>query len=118
MYIPCYYTVAFHGCSEYAEAYKRSLDDPEQFWGEIGEQMVHWDKPFEKVLDNSRPPFTKWFVGGYLNACYNCIDRHVKAGKGDNVAIIHDSPMTDSVRHVTYQEMYDTVSIQLLQTLI
>lgn len=91
------------------DAYMRSLHDPEQFWGEIGEEMVHWDKPFEKVLDNSNAPFTKWFLGGYLNACYNCIDRHIEAGKGDKVAIIHDSPMTNSLRRVTYQELYDTV---------
>lgn len=71
--------------------------------------MVHWDQPFEKVLDNSNPPFSKWYCGGYLNACYNAIDRHIAAGKGDKVAIIHDSPLTNTIRRVTYQEMYDTV---------
>ena len=96
--------------SIYINEYLRSLDDPDGFWGEIGAQMVHWDRPFEKVLDNTNEPFTKWFTGGYLNACYNAIDRHVIAGKGDKVAIIHDSPLTNTVRHVTYQELYDTVS--------
>ena len=94
----------------YSDTYLRSIEEPEEFWSEIAAPpMIHWDKPFEKVLDNSNPPFTKWFVGGYLNACYNCVDRHVFAGNGDKVAIIHDSPMTNSVRKVTYQELYDTV---------
>lgn len=96
--------------SIYSDTYLRSIEEPEQFWGEVAAPpMLHWDKPFEKVLDNSNPPFTKWFVGGYLNACYNCVDRHVVAGHGEKVAIIHDSPLTNSIRKVTYQELYDTV---------
>lgn len=94
----------------YADAYQNSIEEPEEFWAEVGAKMLHWDKPFEKVLDNSKPPFTKWYCGGYLNACYNAIDRHIATGKGDKVAIIHDSPMLNTVRRVTYQEMYDTVS--------
>lgn len=66
-------------------------------------------RPWDRVLDNSNPPFTKWYVGGYLNACYNAVDRHVKQGRGSKVAIIHDSPLTNTVRHVTYQELYDQV---------
>lgn len=100
--------------SIYSDTYLRSIEEPEEFWGEIAAPpMIHWDKPFEKVLDNSDPPFTKWFVGGYLNACYNCVDRHILAGKGDKVAIIHDSPLTNSMRKVTYQELYDTVNLHL-----
>lgn len=95
--------------SVYSDEYLRSIEEPEEFWGEVGANMVHWDKPFEKVLDNSNPPFTKWYVGGYLNACYNAIDRHVLAGHGSKVAIIHDSPLTSTIRKVTYQELYDTV---------
>lgn len=88
----------------------RSIEEPEEFWEDVAApHMVHWDKPFEKVLDNSNPPFTKWFVGGYINACYNAVDRHVHSGNGDKVAIIHDSPLTNTVRKVTYQELYDTV---------
>lgn len=89
--------------------YQRSIREPEEFWGELAEKVVHWDKPFEKVLDNSNPPFTKWYSGGYINACYNAIDRHVLSGRGDKVALIHDSPMTNTVRHVTYQELLDLV---------
>lgn len=97
--------------SVYMDEYIRSIKEPEDFWGEIGERVVHWDKPFEKVLDHTNPPFTKWYSGGYLNACYNAIDRHVLAGRGNKVALIHDSPMTNTVRHVTYQELQDSVSI-------
>lgn len=51
------------------------------------------------------------YVGGYLNACYNCIDRHVLSGMGEKIALIHDSPMTNTVRKVTYQELYDKVCL-------
>lgn len=97
--------------SNYSDAISRSIEEPDEFWAEIAAPpMIHWDRPWEKVLDNSNPPFTKWFSGGYLNACYNCVDRHVLAGNGSKVAIIHDSPMTNTIRKVTYQEMYDTVN--------
>lgn len=94
----------------FSDEYLRSIQNPEEFWGEVGANMVHWDKPFEKVMDDNNPPFTKWYVGGYLNACYNAIDRHIIAGRGDKVAIIHDSPLTKTIRKVTYQELYDTVN--------
>lgn len=95
----------------YSEAYQRSLDEPEIFWEEIGRSsLIYWDKPFEKVLDHSNPPFTKWFLGGYLNACYNCVDRHILAGNGSKTAIVHDSPLTNTIRKVSYQELYDTVN--------
>lgn len=97
--------------SLYADTYLQSIENPEEFWREIATPpTIHWDKPFEKVLDNSDGPFTKWFVGGYLNACYNCVDRHILAGKGKKVATIHDSPLTNTIREVTYQELYDTVN--------
>ncbi|XP_041763686.1 acyl-CoA synthetase short-chain family member 3, mitochondrial isoform X2 [Anopheles merus] len=94
----------------YMEAYCQSLEQPESFWGDLAEQLIDWDQPWEKVLDNSNSPFTKWYVGGKLNACYNAIDRHVLADKGSKVALIHDSPTTNTVRHVTYNELYDKVS--------
>lgn len=94
----------------YSEVYKQSVENPEEFWGKLG-KLVHWDRPWKRVLDNDHPPFTKWYSGGYLNACYNAIDRHVLAGKGSKVALIHDSPLASIVRHVTYQELYDQVSL-------
>ncbi|KAH8247330.1 hypothetical protein KR038_002694, partial [Drosophila bunnanda] len=92
----------------YLQAYRQSVQDPEAFWEEQA-QLLDWDRPWQQVLDNSNPPFTKWYVGGYLNACYNSIDRHILAGRGSRVALIHDSPLTGTVRRVTYQELYDQI---------
>ncbi|KAK6641040.1 hypothetical protein RUM44_012739 [Polyplax serrata] len=94
---------------KYQKAYRKSIDEPEEFWAEVG-RSVTWDTPWTKVLDNSNQPYTKWFVGGKLNACYNAVDRHVDAGKGEKVALIHDSPVTNTIRHVTYGELYSKVS--------
>uniref|UniRef100_A0A6P4EXJ8 Acyl-CoA synthetase short-chain family member 3, mitochondrial n=1 Tax=Drosophila rhopaloa TaxID=1041015 RepID=A0A6P4EXJ8_DRORH len=92
----------------YLEAYRQSVRDPAAFW-EKQAHLLDWDRPWQQVLDNSNPPFTKWYVGGYLNACYNSIDRHILAGRGTKVALIHDSPLTETVRRVTYQELYDQI---------
>ena len=93
----------------YDEVYQRSLSDPEGFWGEAA-RAIHWDKPWDKVLDDSRPPFYRWFAGGMMNTCYNAVDRHVEAGRGDQIAIIHDSPVTQSQRKISYAELQDLVS--------
>lgn len=94
----------------YDELYWRSLNDREAFWDEVG-QGVAWHKPYTRVLDNSQEPFTKWYVGGELNTCHNAVDRHVKAGRGDQVAIIHDSPVTASVSRMTYSQLQEQVSL-------
>lgn len=94
---------------KYEKAFRKSIDEPEEFWAEVG-KSVTWDTPWTRVLDDSNQPFTKWFVGGKLNACYNAVDRHVESGKGDKVALIHDSPVTNIIRHVTYGELYSKVS--------
>ncbi|XP_076244347.1 acyl-CoA synthetase short-chain family member 3, mitochondrial [Calliopsis andreniformis] len=97
-------------CSAYEEAHKNSLENPEEFWADVA-QCIDWSKPWEKVLDNSKPPFTKWFVGGELNACYNAVDRHVHAGNGNKTALIHDSPQTSVIRRVTYSELLEKTSL-------
>ncbi|XP_031334339.1 acyl-CoA synthetase short-chain family member 3, mitochondrial-like isoform X3 [Photinus pyralis] len=94
---------------KYNEVHKRSIEKPEEFWGEVAE-LITWTKPWTKVMDNSNEPFTKWFVGGELNACYNAVDRHVHGGKGKKVALIHDSPLTQTVQKITYFELLDKVS--------
>ncbi|XP_065202851.1 acyl-CoA synthetase short-chain family member 3, mitochondrial isoform X1 [Planococcus citri] len=94
---------------KYEEAFRKSMEDPETFWAEVA-KVVDWVKPWDKVLDNTNQPFTKWFVGGELNACYNTVDRHVLAGKGNKIALIHNSPVTKTIRKVTYKELQDTVS--------
>ena len=93
----------------YEEIYRRSLEDPNGFWGEAAEQ-ISWYKRWDKVLDDSTPPFYRWFVGGELNTCYNAVDRHVEGGRADQVAIIYDSPVTDQIRKITYRELLDQVS--------
>ncbi|HVM84734.1 MAG TPA: propionyl-CoA synthetase [Candidatus Binatia bacterium] len=89
--------------------YRRSVADPNGFWGEAA-GGIDWLKPWERVLDDRNPPFYRWFSGGKLNTCWNCLDRHVEAGRGDQVALIHDSPVTQSVRRFTYRELRDAVA--------
>ena len=86
----------------YQEIYARSLQDPEGFWAEAAEAL-DWDRRWDRVLDDARPPFYRWFAGGRLNTCYNAVDRHVEAGRGDQLALIYDSPVTGSVRTLTYR---------------
>jgi propionyl-CoA synthetase len=93
----------------YAEAHRRSLEDPEGFWGETAAD-IRWEKRWDKVLDASNPPFYRWFKGGVLNTCYNCLDRHVAEGRGQQAALIYDSPMTGQVRSYSYRELTDLVA--------
>ena len=93
----------------YRQAHARSLADPEGFWGEAA-AAIDWERPFERVLDTSHPPFYRWFPGGMLNTCHNAVDRHVAAGRGEQVALIYDSPVTATVRRFTYRELRDEVA--------
>ncbi|MFA5001866.1 MAG: propionyl-CoA synthetase [Methanolinea sp.] len=93
----------------YDEIYTRSLRDPEHFWGEAAEQ-VSWIRPWDRVLDTSNSPFTRWFSGGVLNTCYNALDRHIECGNGDRIALIYDSPVTSTIRKYTYRELRDLVA--------
>ena len=94
----------------YQQAYTRSMDDPEGFWGDIA-KAIHWDKPWDKVLDRSNPPFYRWFVGAECNTCYNAVDLHVDEGLGDQAALIYDSPMTGGTQKTyTYSELKDAVA--------
>ncbi|XP_013403467.1 acyl-CoA synthetase short-chain family member 3, mitochondrial [Lingula anatina] len=93
----------------YNNAFMKSKTKPDEFWAEAAEN-ISWMKKFDKVLDNSNPPFSKWFVGGQLNTCYNAIDRHVEQGYGDHVAVIHDSPVTNTQQKITFAQLQDQVS--------
>ncbi len=93
----------------YQATYDRSMSDPEGFWADAA-ALIDWIKPWDRVLDDSRPPFYRWFAGAELNTCYNAVDRHVVAGRGEQTAIIYDSPVTDSVERITYRELQDRVS--------
>jgi propionyl-CoA synthetase len=94
---------------DYQAAYDRSISDPEGFWGEIAED-IHWVRKWDKVLDDSNKPFYRWFVGGELNTCYNCVDLHVENGRGDQAALIYDSPVTGTQRTITYAGLQDDVA--------
>ncbi|WP_343031255.1 propionyl-CoA synthetase [Thermochromatium tepidum] len=93
----------------YQTLYDRSLRDPAGFWAEAAE-LIDWDRPWDRVLDDSNPPFYRWFKGARLNTCYNAIDRHVRAGRGDQPALIHDSPVTGTKAVITYAELQDQVA--------
>jgi len=93
----------------YRELHQRSLADPEAFWSEAA-RAIDWFEPWRQVLDLSGAPASRWFVGGRLNTAWNCLDRHVVAGHGDRVALVHDSPMTRSVTRLTYAELTDRVA--------
>lgn len=91
------------------EAYERARGDREGFWAEQAERLS-WEQPWDRVLDWDDPPFAKWFVGGRLNAAYNCVDRHVEAGRGDQVAIHWVGEPVDDARDITYAQLQDEVS--------
>jgi len=72
--------------------------------------LLDWDKPWRKTLDASNPPFWKWFVGGRINACYNCVDRHLAKYKNKAALIFVPEPETESPVVITYQELYKRVN--------
>jgi propionyl-CoA synthetase len=95
--------------SQYEETYARSLRDPQGFWAAVAED-IYWERRWDRVLDDSRPPYYRWFTGGVLNTCYNALDLHVDRGRGKQQALIYDSPVTDTIRAFTYAELRDEVA--------
>ncbi len=93
----------------FQETYQFSMQDPEAFWGKAA-QDINWDKPWDRVLDDSNIPFYRWFKGAMLNTCYNAIDRHVEQGRAEQAALIYDSPVTDTQRSYTFREMRDEIA--------
>jgi propionyl-CoA synthetase len=93
----------------YAAIHAKSRQNPEGFWGEIA-QGIDWIRKWDRVLDSTRAPLYRWFPGGELNTCWNAIDRHVAAGRGGQAAVIYDSPVTDTIRTLTYAEMKTRVA--------
>ena len=89
--------------SRYFEVYGGWQQDPEGFWGKAAE-AIDWFKQPEKIFDPEQGVYGRWFVGGETNTCYNCLDRHVAAGRGNQRAFIHDSAMTGETRTFTYAE--------------
>ncbi|MFE3838480.1 propionyl-CoA synthetase [Pseudogemmobacter sonorensis] len=93
----------------YAEIYGRWQADPEAFWMEAA-QGIDWVKPPGRALDSSRAPLYEWFTDGLVNTCWNAVDRHVEAGRGNQLAIIHDSPVTHLKKGITYKELQARVA--------
>src|SRR5690349_8786261 len=92
----------------YAEFHRRSLDDREGFWAEQA-KLIDWHKPFRQVLDYSRPPFARWFVGGETNLCHNALDRHL-AARAEQQALVWISTEVDQTRKFTYRELHAEVN--------
>jgi propionyl-CoA synthetase len=94
---------------KYEKAFLESIEHPDQFWGEAAKE-IFWHKPYQKVFDNSKSPFYSWFAGGELNTCYNAVDIHVNAGRGKQLAVIYDSPMTNTIQTFSYAQLLDKVA--------
>jgi len=95
---------------DYQTIYRHSLEEPQEFWAETATELV-WEKPWEKVLDDSNAPFYEWFAGGEINTCYNALDRHCAEGRGSQAALIYDSPVTGQDRTYSYDELRDEVAV-------
>ncbi|MBV9362491.1 MAG: propionate--CoA ligase [Betaproteobacteria bacterium] len=92
----------------YREFHRRSLQDRDGFWAEQA-KLIHWQRPFQKVLDYSKPPFARWFVGGETNLCHNAVDRHLEA-RGNQKALVWISTEVDQTRTFTYRELHAEVN--------
>ena len=93
----------------YDEVFRHSLADPEAFWCGAAD-AIDWVTRPDRALDGSRAPFYRWFPGGELNTCFNALDRHVEGGRADQLALIYDSPVTETVARYTYRELRDEVA--------
>lgn len=93
----------------YVEAYTQSIQDPNGFWAGPAADC-HWYKKWDKVLDDSNKPFYRWFTGGVVNTCYNALDFHIENGRGNQAAMIYDSPVTNTIKAFTYSELRDLVA--------
>src|SRR5437763_13751754 len=96
------------GMDAYTRLYERAAQDPETFWSELAEKELHWFEKWSQTLD-WKPPFAKWFVGGKINASYNCLDRHLTTARKNKAAIIWEGEPGEQ-RILTYQELHRLVS--------
>lgn len=95
---------------KYQETYDHSMNDPQDFWAKAAAE-IDWQRPWDKVLDDSKAPFYQWFSGGELNTCYNSLDRHVNNGRAEQTALIYDSPVTSSKQTFSFRELRDQVAV-------
>ena len=94
---------------QYDKIFRKSIENPEEFWGEAARD-IQWYTDYTRVLDDSNPPLYRWFTGGEINTCYNALDYHVASGRAAQIALIYDSPVTNTVKKFTYAELLDEVS--------
>ncbi len=92
----------------YQQFHQRSIEDPQGFWGEQA-KLIHWHRPFTQVLDYSRPPFARWFVGGVTNLCYNAVDRHLK-DRPEQSALIFVSTETGAEKTYSFRDLHAEVN--------
>ena len=92
----------------YDAFYRQSIEEPERFWGEQA-RLIHWETPPQQILDQSNPPFRRWFVGGTTNLCYNAVDRHL-AERGEQLALVAISTETDITQEISYRVLYREVN--------
>ena len=92
--------------SGYRQTYDQWRSDPQAFWREAAREIA-WIRPPERIFDPEGGVYGLWFPGARCNACYNAIDRHVEAGRGDQAAIYYDSPVASTKRTITYRELLD-----------
>jgi len=95
--------------TDYATAHRNSIEKPDSFWLDAA-TAIDWESTPRVALDDSNPPFYRWFPDGRLNTCYNAVDRHVEAGRGDHSALHWDSPVTGSTASYSYRELRDEVA--------
>jgi len=93
----------------YDAVYAASHADPDMFWAHAA-KALHWDRPWDRVLDDRQAPLYRWFAGGELNTCYNAIDRHVLNGRAEQAAVIYDSPVTNTKLTISYRELLGEVA--------
>ena len=89
---------------KFNKIYDHSIKNPEKFWQDAAEDIFWFKKP-TKILNKSNPPFYKWYEDGVTNTCYNALDIHIDQGRGKNIALIYDSPITGNKSKFTYEEL-------------
>lgn len=95
--------------ADYEKVHKEALSDPIGFWSREAEHLT-WDIPSKNILDETKAPFYEWFKDGKLNMCYNAVDRHIDEGRGDDIALIYDSPVTDRKDTFTFSQLREKIA--------
>jgi acyl-coenzyme A synthetase/AMP-(fatty) acid ligase len=93
----------------YRQLYRHSIENPESFWREQA-SLINWFKSPETILSRDGEGLYRWYSDGVMNTCYLAIDKHIEEGRGDQIALIYDSPVTNTIKKYTYNELYDNVS--------